>query len=165
MHVSRSFGYVLCAAALASLAACSGGGSSAGPNSGSALLPQAQIDSIELAPATARVPKITSVNKLQPQALQNIKIKGTGFGKQAPYNGNTLFIEITDTTTGWSAGYGYDAVNLDVTKWTNTEIDIDAFTGAYGQSGWVLLSGDAIQVQVWNPASGKGPAKKRTVVK
>jgi protein involved in polysaccharide export with SLBB domain len=107
-------------------------------------------------------PTLTSVSPIAPQPNQTITLTGSGFGSQAPYNGDSPYLEIADLTTNWTAGYinngSPNQVTLDITSWTNTQIVIQGFTGAYGQNNWVLNPGDQVEVEVWNPQSDSGPA-------
>jgi hypothetical protein len=103
-------------------------------------------------------PTISSVSPILPLATQTITITGTGFGTLAPYQGDSAYIQIKDLTAGWSAGLGSATVTLNITQWTDTQITIQGFLGAYGQFGYVLSPGDQIQVAVSNAQSGAGPA-------
>ncbi len=47
---------------------------------------------------------------------------------------------------------------VDVESWTDNEIVIGGFSGDYGRNRWKLLPGDSLEVAVWNPQSGAGPA-------
>jgi hypothetical protein len=94
---------------------------------------------------------ITSVSAVAPQQTQNITISGTGFGSQPPYSGESPYLEISDLTGSWNAGYTDDLVGVQLSSWTDTQIQIQGFQGSYGQHGWVLRAGDQLQVQVWNP--------------
>jgi hypothetical protein len=104
-------------------------------------------------------PVITSVSSIQPICQQKIAIIGKGFGEQSPFDGDTPDFQIRDVTGNWSAGYkapralSGDAVTIDVTSWTDTEIDVSGFGGAYGvpsPSSLSLHSGDQIRFEVWN---------------
>jgi hypothetical protein len=152
-----------CVAALALLTGCSGGGAVPANTAASRISQQATQAAAWVAPAAA--PVIKTVSTILPEQTQTITISGTGFGVHKPHNGNTRFLEVSDVTTHWSAGYGFDAVNLNVTGWKNTTITIAGFTGGYGSNGWVLLKGDKIVVRVWNPQTKQGPAKHHTTVK
>jgi hypothetical protein len=80
-------------------------------------------------------PKITSVSKITTSQLQTITIKGSGFGTQAPYTGDSNYIALTDLSKGkWQAGYSKydDTVTLIVNSWTNTQITLGGFSGAWG---------------------------------
>ena len=70
-------------------------------------------------------------------------------------------IDLFDKSGQWNAGYGSDAVTLNVTRWTNNEVIIKGFRGEYGKNGWVFNPGDAVQVELASPsqpASGNFPA-------
>jgi hypothetical protein len=111
---------------------------------------------------TGIAPVITTVSPILPQQTQTIMISGSGFGTQPSYTGNSHYIRITDVTRGWNAGSsddpGGDAVTLAVASWTDSQIVISGFTGAYGQGTWSLNAGDTVQVQVWNAQTHAGPA-------
>jgi Double zinc ribbon/PEGA domain len=104
-------------------------------------------------------PEIEFLSELSPEANQTINITGHGFGNQNPYNGNSRYILITDLTRSWNAGNtnGNDLVTLKIVRWTDTQITIHGFTGAYGR-GWSLGPGDKVRIQIWNPQTGAGPA-------
>ncbi|MGD0347794.1 MAG: MBG domain-containing protein, partial [Terracidiphilus sp.] len=101
---------------------------------------------------------------------QTITILGLGFGVNtaAPYaNQDSEYIRIYDVTGNptdgpWSAGYccdvPQDVVTLDVTKWSDPEIDVSGFDGGYGTHAWVLNQGDQLWVFAWNATTGAGPA-------
>ena len=114
-------------------------------------------------------PKIKGVTKIRPMQYQTIVITGSGFGTMNPYNGDSAYLQILDTTGGWSAGLKNgsqtDTVWLDVTKWSDNQIVIAGFTHGYGQSGWTLKKKDRIVVNVWNAQDGNGPATRNTRVK
>jgi hypothetical protein len=114
-------------------------------------------------------PNITSVSKIVAKQKQKIVISGSGFGSQKPYDGDSPYIQIFDTTAGFSAGhmssYEIDSVHLKVTDWQPNKITIAGFTGDYGQNYWYLSKGDDITVNVWSAKTGNGPASKKTTVK
>jgi hypothetical protein len=104
-------------------------------------------------------PKITSVSPILPQQTQTITISGVGFGTQTAYTGDSSYIELTDTTgTSWSAGYTGNSVTLSVSSWSDSQIVLTGFSGAYGTGSWCIKPGDQLSVRVWNALSGKGPA-------
>jgi hypothetical protein len=109
----------------------------------------------------ATSPVISSVSSIQPRPDQTIVIGGSGFGTFAPYVGNSNAIRI-GVSTGWAAGSTRDspgdAVTLAVRSWSDTEIVLDGFRGAYGRNNWRLNPGDRVEFQVWNPATLAGPA-------
>jgi hypothetical protein len=132
---------------------------------------EASPSAYEKTPATGSfqpgVPVITSVTRMTPQVAQVIIIKGHGFGIHPPYlYKNTPYIAIHDDTdaTGahWEAGHvtagNWDAITLSVRRWTDTEIQVTGFGGAYGRGTWKLNPGDEIKVEVWNSQTGAGPA-------
>jgi len=71
-------------------------------------------------------------------------------------------LAVRDKTRDWAAGriiaQNTDEVMVDVEKWTDDEIVIGGFSGDYGKKGWALVEGDKLEVAVWNPQSGSGPA-------
>jgi hypothetical protein len=122
--------------------------------------------------ASAQSPKITSVSKIAAQKFQTITIKGSGFGTQDAYTGDSDFISLLDNTAGWQGGYegcllGFcttDTVTLVVNEWTNTTITLGGFSGAYGTENFVLTVGDAEQISIFNPQSSAGPATVNVTV-
>jgi len=115
------------------------------------------------------VPQISAVSPVFPVARQRIVIRGRGFGLHVPYSHtDSPFLAIGDITRDWAAGrmvpHNWDEVMLDVESWTDREIVISGFSGDYGKSGWVLAPGDQLEVRVWNPESGLGPAEFSVVV-
>jgi hypothetical protein len=110
--------------------------------------------------AAGGAPEIAGVSTVAAQPNQTITITGGGFGALPPYVGDSNYIQITDVTRGWNAGYapGGDAVTLDVPLWTNSQIIIRGFRGGYGQGSWFLTDGDQVLVRVWNAQTGAGPA-------
>jgi hypothetical protein len=94
---------------------------------------------------------IASVTPILPHPNQTFIITGSGFGTYKAYNGTSQYLEISDLTGQWNAGFGNNPVALNVTSWSDSQIVVQGFTGAYGQNNWVLRAGDQIQVQVWNP--------------
>lgn len=114
-------------------------------------------------------PIVTSVSRILPQPNQEIIIRGRGFGSYTSFTAvDTPYLAIRDNTAHWAAGRimgrNWDKVTLTVTRWLNSEIDITGFDGPYGQNGWKLNPGDRIEVAVWNPQTGAGPALYHLVV-
>ena len=114
-------------------------------------------------------PKIKKVSPIAAVQYQQIVIKGKGFGKMQPYNGDSCCIQIVATNPAcyyyqsvdtWRAGYegSGNEVTLNVAKWTNKKIVITGFTGLYGRYCWYLVSGYPITINVWNAQSQAGPA-------
>lgn len=108
-------------------------------------------------------PKINAVGPVAAIANTTIEIVGNCFGTAGSTSGSdTAYFRISDLTAGWNACWtgdpGTDAVTCNVPSWTNTAIVFHGFAGAYGQGSWVVSNGDRLEIQVWNPQSGKGPA-------
>jgi thiol-disulfide isomerase/thioredoxin len=108
-------------------------------------------------------PLIASVTAILPQPGQTIAIRGSGFGTHPPYqNQDTAYLAIRDKTAHWAAGRAtaenWDAVSLNVARWTDSEILVTGLAGSYGANGWKLNPGDEIEVAVWNPETGVGPS-------
>ena len=108
-------------------------------------------------------PKITSVGPFEATASQTVEITGSCFGTGNTSSGSdTDYFRITDVTAGWNACWtgdpGTDSVTCNVSSWTDNEITFNGYTGDYGDGSWVVNSGDTIEIQVWNPQSGIGPA-------
>jgi DNA-binding winged helix-turn-helix (wHTH) protein len=115
------------------------------------------------------VPQISYVSPIIPQGKQRIVIRGRGFGLHVPYaRTDSPFLAIRDKTADWAAGrivpQNYDDVMLDVDSWTDQQIVVAGFSGRYGRNGWKLVAGDRIEVAVWNPQTGTGPATFRLSV-
>jgi hypothetical protein len=113
-------------------------------------------------------PAITYVSGILPRPDQTIMIKGRDFGSYVSFtNMDTPYLAIRDLSANWAAGRiidrNRDDVTLSVASWTDSEIIVTGLAGAYGQNGWTLSSGDEIDVAVWNPQTGAGPAIYRVV--
>lgn len=144
----------------------------ASPLSGGSALSGTNPSSVlrALSPITPdSTPKIKKVTPIQAVQYQTIVIKGKGFGKMQPYNGDSCCIQFIVSNPAcyyygsygtWQAGYegSGNYVTLNVTKWTNKKIVVSGFTGDYGQRCWYLVSGQAIKLNVWNAQSQAGPA-------
>jgi hypothetical protein len=132
-------------------------------------LPLSGASQSQVTHASGEKPQIKKITRIKPEQYQNIVISGSGFGTMQPYNGDSAFIRIRDKTGGWDAGRvsssETDSVWLDVTQWTDSKIVITGFTNDYGQENWVLNKGDRLEVYVWNPQDGNGPATKGARVK
>jgi hypothetical protein len=100
---------------------------------------------------------IASISSILPQQMQAITISGSGFGSQNAFNGTSKYLKIHDDTANWDAGYNGNWINLNVSRWTDTQIVINGFTGAYGLSEWKLNAGDKLTISVWNAQTGNGP--------
>ena len=87
---------------------------------------------------------------LEPQPP--ISIVGSGFGSfpfGLPYTGNSSFIQITDTTQNWSAGYTGDPCTVQIGEWSDTLISLVANVNQNGVCP--LATGDMLAFTVWNP--------------
>jgi DNA-binding winged helix-turn-helix (wHTH) protein len=108
-------------------------------------------------------PAIASVSAIAPDPRQQIVIHGRGFGLHVPYaRTDSPYLAIRDQTTKWAAGrlipQNWDEVMVDVETWTDAEIVVSGFSGDYGKNGWKLTAGDDVEIAIWNPQSGVGPA-------
>jgi hypothetical protein len=108
-------------------------------------------------------PHVHSVSPILPQQDQTIAIRGGGFGMHTPYKDASIpFIAFRDKTAAWAAGrmipQNWDEVTLNVESWQDSEIVISGLSGRYGSSGWKLTAGDDVEIAVWNPQTGSGPA-------
>ena len=106
---------------------------------------------------------ITSVSPILPQASQQIQITGRGFGSHVPFTElDTPFLTIRNKTVGWTAGRivpdKVDQITVSVDEWKDSKITISGFGGAYGKGSSKLNAGDLIEISVWNPQDGSGPA-------
>lgn len=104
-------------------------------------------------------------NTIAAQAMPPLTIHGAGFGSfpnGLPYQGNSNYLEITDTTQNWDAGYGSDSCTVTIGEWSTTSISLVANVN---QSGTCPLAvGDQLTIKVWNPQSMAGPASYNTTV-
>ena len=88
----------------------------------------------------------------QPQPPIAILAVSGGFGSfplGLPYLGNSNFVQITDTTQNWSAGYTGNACTVQVGEWSDTAISLVANVNQNGVCP--LAAGDQVTVTVWNP--------------
>ncbi|MDA8118465.1 MAG: hypothetical protein M0Z85_00105 [Gammaproteobacteria bacterium] len=75
--------------------------------------------------------------------------------------GQFYFATVGSNGQWWSAGDGGTAVTLKYASWSNTQIVVDGFSGAYGQNGWVVVPGNAFIVAgnaLPNQYTGKLPS-------
>ncbi|HUY14706.1 MAG TPA: winged helix-turn-helix domain-containing protein [Terriglobia bacterium] len=112
---------------------------------------------------SGKAPVIYSVSPILPQAAQTIVIEGRGFGTYTDFTAlDTPFLAIRDQSFHWAAGRivpeNPDDVTLTVTRWTDSEIIVAGFGGDYGDATWELHPADKIEVTIWNPETGAGPA-------
>ena len=113
-------------------------------------------------------PDITAVGPFQANGSQTVVIDGSCFGTGNTTSAtDTAYFEISDLTTGWNACFAdsqvEDYVTCNVSSWTDNYITFSGYTGYYGNGSWVVNNGDNIEIQVWNPQSGNGPATCQVV--
>ena len=100
----------------------------------------------------------------QPQPPIGILATAGGFGGfplGLPYWGNSNFIQITDATQNWSAGYTGDPCTLEVGEWSDTAISVIANVSQNGMCP--LAAGDQLTVTVWNPQTLNSASSTVTV--
>lgn len=116
-------------------------------------------------------PVITSVSFSGSGAATHITISGHGFGAAptgVPGTGNTPFLNFVQYNVktpmqynypwgaGWAAQGISDTATLDYTSWTDTQIVVSGFAGAYGTNGFVTLKHDPYFIWLWTPP-GQNP--------
>ncbi|MGA2135020.1 MAG: hypothetical protein ABSH50_22270 [Bryobacteraceae bacterium] len=88
----------------------------------------------------------------QPQPPISIVSASGGFGFfpfGLPYIGTSAFLQITDTTQGWSAGYTGDLCTVQIGEWSDSSISVIANVNENGLCP--MVAGDQLTVQVWDP--------------
>jgi hypothetical protein len=83
-----------------------------------------------------------------------LSLIGGGFGNfpnGLPYTGSSNYLEITDNTQNWSAGYSGDLCTVSISGWDNDLIELVANVNQNGVCP--LAAGDQLTVNVWNPQS------------
>jgi len=107
-------------------------------------------------------PHISSVSQVIAQPQLSITIRGNGFGsfpQALPYKGDSNYLQITNNTQGWNAGYTGNVCDVTVNQWSSTGISLVANVNEGGVSNLCPLSvGDRLTIQVWNPQTIAGPA-------
>ena len=117
---------------------------------------------------TTGLPQITSVELSGTGQNLQIVVNGTGFGSapaSLPAPGDTNYLRFIDysshcgsSSSLFSAGFaGWgvltpDSVTLDYASWSNTQIVISGFGGAYGTGCATYTDGDPIIIVVYNSA-------------
>ncbi len=104
-------------------------------------------------------------NQVVAQAQPPLTITGGGFGdfpNGLPYTGNSNYLEITNSTKNWSAGYGTDLCNVSISDWASNNIQLVANVNQNGLCP--LAAGDHLTVKVWNPQTMSGPASFPIIV-
>ena len=102
---------------------------------------------------------VPGCNQVVEQSLPPITIIGSGFGNLPnglPYAGNSNYLEITNNTKNWTAGYNSDPCTVAIDDWEGSRISLVANVNQNGACP--LDAGDQLTVQVWNPQTMAGPA-------
>lgn len=89
---------------------------------------------------------------VQSQPPISILAVSGGFGNfplGLPYQGNSNFVQISDTTRNWSAGSTGDPCTLQIGEWSDTAISLIANVNQNGVCP--MAAGDQLTVTVWNP--------------
>ena len=97
-------------------------------------------------------PKITNVSFSGSGQNLRMVITGQGFGsapQSMPYAGDTSAFLFYDQTQNWSGGNTGNAVTVNYSSWSSSQIVIAGFAANYG-GGWVDHGGDSVQLTVWN---------------
>lgn len=124
-----------------------------------------------VAEAAGCQPVITSITTQSSAYLGRgpVRINGRCFGTAAAWQQQDRgYLRISDVgatgsqaTSEWNACWtgdpGTDAVTCDVSRWSDSRIDFDGFSGAFA-GGYDVRAGDKLVVQVWNAQTGVGPA-------
>jgi len=103
-------------------------------------------------------------NQVVAQPQPPMSIIGQGFGdfpNGLPFTGTTGYLQITDTTQNWSAGYSGEACTVSIYSWAANLIELVANVNQNGACP--LAAGDQLTVTVWNPESMSSSAMTVTV--
>ena len=93
-------------------------------------------------------------NEVVVQPQPPMTIIGGGFGdfpNGLPFTGSSNYLEITDTTQNWSAGYSGDVCTVSIASWAANLIELTANVNQNGVCP--MAAGDQLTVEVWNPES------------
>jgi hypothetical protein len=145
------------------------------------LMPTLLVTQSNAAPIINSIsPIFDAFNSATDQSIQTITITGSGFGTMSPYTGNSSDILFADCTgslgIGFSAGFvgtnpGLSACSIPpgggvdddygliVNSWSDMQIVLGGidYNGASSTFG-TLVNGDTVEVLVFNPQTGAGPA-------
>lgn len=91
-------------------------------------------------------------NEVVAQSNPPISIVGSGFGSfpmGTPYSGDSDFLEITDQTQNWSAGYTGDTCTVTIGEWSGAMISLVANVNQNSQCP--MAAGDQLAIRVWDP--------------
>ena len=123
-------------------------------------------------PGTPQIAAVTTqcdmpgCNQVVVQSEPPISILATagGFGTfplGLPYQGNSNFLQIADSTQNWSAGYTGDACTVAIGEWSDTTISLVANVNQNGACP--MAAGDQLTVTVWNPQTMTSASSTVTV--
>lgn len=129
------------------------------PNGRPALAPFCGVVVSSPVTITLVAPQASGQSAIAVQARPPITLNGGGFGllpNGLPYTGNTSYLQITDITQHWSAGYTGNPCTVSISNWTTNVIELVANVNQNGLCP--LAAGDQINIQVWNPQTLTGPA-------
>jgi hypothetical protein len=110
------------------------------------------------------MPDNPDCNEVYVQPSPPIAIVGGGFGSfplGLPYHGNSNFVQITDTTQNWSAGFTGNACTVSIGEWSNGLISLIANVNQNGACP--MAAGDNLAVTVWNPQTSASAQLSVTV--
>jgi hypothetical protein len=112
-------------------------------------------------------PTCTNVgyNQIIAQTNPPISILGTGFGSfplGIPYTGNSNFVQIQDTTQGWTAGYTGSPCTVTIGEWSGSAISLIANVNQ--GVACPMVAGDSLTVTVTNPQTLVASAPFTTTV-
>ena len=91
-------------------------------------------------------------NQFVAQPNPPITIVGAGFGELPsgmPVTGTLNYLQITDNTQNWSAGYTGSSCGVSISSWETGRIELVANVNQNGMCP--LAAGDQLTVTVWNP--------------
>lgn len=103
-------------------------------------------------------------NAVAAQSRPPLTILGSGFGvfpSGLPYSGQSSYLQIIDSTGGWSAGYTGDTCNVLIDNWTDGRISLVVDENQDDHCS--IAAGDQVTVKVWNPQAMGAPAQTTVV--
>jgi hypothetical protein len=109
---------------------------------------------IQIASATTYCTAPGCGSQFTVQPAPPLVITGSGFGsfpQGLPFVGNSNYLEITDTTQNWSAGFTGNACNVSIDNWDDSSISMLFNVNTNGSCP--MAAGDLITIKVWNPQS------------
>ena len=135
------------------------------PNGRPALAPFCGVVTSNPVTINSVPPQASGQSVIAVQARPPITLNGGGFGllpQGLPYTGNTSYLEITNVTQNWSAGYTGNPCTVSISNWATNVIELVANVNENGLCP--LAAGDQINIQVWNPQTLVGPATATVTV-